>query len=415
MLYPDGCYSEKDRALSYLDRNNANGIQGLISFWIKSNHTPPTAQVRRGHPFLKWTNFSVASSSGQSLDQFFFLGDFGGFSYGGDYSAVLCKFEIGHSSDDSLLEHAFEREQRLTPHRWSLLTMYYDLRSLAADDCGELLLDADLGALGQGAGNTYPAGSGNNPVSANDFTMDHITPDGSFGPHTMVLGAGRPLLENSMLYYTGSGSDATFDELAIYDIGGAGPDGIPAATLDILESPGKLARKRFHEGRYYRESDYPAAGGLTAPPGPGRRAAEYFSPLIRLGACRIRTLAWTEVVPRGLRAPLPVPGQAGVDGDPDDGDNPGDGRILLELSDASGTDYLRDVPGQPIAHAFTRPAASRAERTVSAPFRLHAVFQPNLADKDNTPILDPLALDDITLVYEPVEGRRLLAWGEGPG
>jgi hypothetical protein len=53
---------------------------------------------------------------------------------------------------------------------------------------------------------------------------------------------------------------------------------------------------------------------------------------------------------------------------------------------------------------------SRVARTVDAPFRLHAVFQPNLADKDNTPILDPVSLDDVTVVYEPVGGRRLVSW-----
>jgi hypothetical protein len=202
------------------------------------------------------------------------------------------------------------------------------------------------------------------------------------------------------------------DELAIYDFGGAGPGGIPAAPDATRCSPGVLAVYRFKEGRYYKESAYTS----LATPGTNR-AGEYFSPPIHLGSCRIKSLAWTQVVPRGLKAPLPPdppspapPSQPGVDGDDASGDNPGDGRILLELVNASGRDYLDDLAGQPIAQTFSSPASSPVERLVNAPFRLHAVFQPNLADKNNTPILDPLALDDVTVVYEPLGGRRITAW-----
>jgi hypothetical protein len=216
-----------------------------------------------------------------------------------------------------------------------------------------------------------------------------------------------------MKTYTGSGADATFDELALYDFGGAGPGGIPAATSDTLESPEKLAANRFREGRYYRESAYPDTGGLVQPPGPARKAGEYFSPLIRIGACRIRAIAWTQVVSRGLRAPLPPSGQPGIDGDLGP-----DGTILMELTDGSGGNYLEDASGRRITQTFDRPASSLVERTVNAPFRLHAVFKPNLnvppgGSLDNTPILDPLTLDDITVVHEPLGGRRLLAWEQG--
>jgi hypothetical protein len=204
--------------------------------------------------------------------------------------------------------------------------------------------------------------------------------------------------------YTGSGADATFDELAMYDFGGAGPGGVPAATSDTRASPGVLAAARFKEGRYYKESDY---SGPIATPG-ANTAGEYSSSPIPPGACRIRALPWTQVLPRGLQLPLPPGGQPGVDGDPGD-----DGRIILELADASGSDYLEDAAGQSIAQAFTSPASSPVARTVNAPFRLHAVFQPNLADTLNTPILDPLSLDDVTVLYEPLGGRRILVWEQG--
>ncbi len=393
-LYPDGAYSEKDRAPSYLDRDNANGLRGLLSFWIKSNHVPPMSSSYRGHPFLKWTNFSVGSATWDSSDQFFFLGDYGAIVTGG-VDPIACQFEITHSSGDDLMEHFFRRDLGLAPHQWSLLTMYYDFQSLEEDDSGELRINAGLADGDKGSQDSYA--SGNAPIWATDITL----PD-KFGDHRLVLGEGRPGIEHNMTIHTGSGADATFDELAIYDFGGAGPGGIPAASDESKGSPGILAANRFKDGRYYKESIY---AGLAASAGTNT-AGEYFSPPIRLGGrCRIKALAWTQVVPRGLKAPFPG-GQVGVDGDP----GPDDGRILLELADASGGDYLNDASGKPINATFRDPASSPVGRTVDAPFRLHAVFQPNLADPDNTPILDPLALDDITVVYEPVGGRRIVSW-----
>jgi hypothetical protein len=405
-LYPDGIYSEKDRAPAYLDRGNADGFHGVIGFWVKSNHAP--SLLLRGHRFLKW------SRSGQ----FFFLGDTTG--------DVACMFEITISGYDEDKEHLFLRHRMLTPQQWSLVTMYYDFRSPGKDDCGELLLDAGIEDADKGPSDEYHGSTGNDPASARDITQDLPHRDGGFRPHRLDMGKGHP--EHGMGNFTGSGADSTFDELAIYDFGGATlpppppPSILPStpASADTLASPGVLAANRFKEGRYYKESAYPAAG-LAVPVGadldgdllPDRRAAEYFSPLIHLGACRILALAWTQVVPRGLKAPFPLsspPSQPGVDGDRDDGDNPGDGRILLELADALGESYLKDAAGQPLDKTFASPASSPVDRMVAAPFRLHAVFQPNLADKENTPILDPLALDDVTVVYEPLGGRRLLTW-----
>ena len=83
-LHPDGCYSERDRAPGYFDKNNANGIQGLLSFWFKPNYqylqdldedASLTPGVTEGTPvcqmdqFLHWPGGGVAS--GTSPDQFF--------------------------------------------------------------------------------------------------------------------------------------------------------------------------------------------------------------------------------------------------------------------------------------------------------------------------------------------------------
>ena len=108
------------------------------------------------------------------------------------------------------------------------------------------------------------------------------------------------------------------------------------------------------------------------------------------------------MVPRGLRAPLPAGGKAGVDGDA----GPEDGRIEMELSNLAGDDYATDIL------RFVDSAHSPVNR-IPGPFRLHAIFRPNLADMANTPILDSLTLDDVTLLYDPPGGPRILGWGEG--
>ncbi len=374
-LYPDGCYSEKGRAPSYFDRGNANGTQGLLSFWVKSNHLPPTDNtMSRGHPFFKWTNFSTGAASTDSLDQFFYLGDSGVGGNGSPGGGILCQFEVTHSSADGLREHRFKRGRHLTPHQWTLLTLHYDFLSPTQNDCGEIRVNAGIDPVDRGSADVYST-AGNDPLTATDLTLPDL-----FGDHRLMLGKGRPEIESSLTVYTGSGADATLDELAVYDVGGADPGGsLPADYAAILASPEVLASNRYRDGRYYKEND-----------------AGYFSPLLRLsGPCRIRALAWTPVVPAGLKTPA----DPGPEGD-----------LLLELVNASGSGYLPDAMGNPVDVACTDPRSSPVGRTVDLPFRLHVVFRPNLADRDNTPLLDPLALDDVTVLYEPAAGRRMLAW-----
>ncbi len=406
-LYPDGIYSEKDRAPSYLDQNNANGFHGLITYWLKPNCIPLSGQwgayLNRLHPYFMWTNFREAIRGGDLLspNQFFYLGDEFCSRCG---AAIVCLFEVGHELHDTRQEHRFIRGGSLPPHQWHLVTVSYDFQSPDKDDCSDLRVNAGL-AINDHWGLIDQYNSfGNDPSQAADITLDDI-----FGPHRLILGKGWPEGQPPSTGPLGTGADATFDELAIYDFGGATyTAGVSTpATPATLATPGVLAAHRFKEGRYYKESTYPTSGGLLTALGALRNAGEYFSPLIRLGPCRIQALTWTQVVPRGLKAPLPAEGQAGVDGDPGD-----DGRIILELTNASGGDYLQDTAGRRVSSVFHNPASSPVDRTLNASFRLHAIFQPNLADKANTPILDPLALDDITVIYEPLGGRRILVWGE---
>ncbi len=301
---------------------------------------------------------------------------------GGSGRFVSCHYETSHSKFDISKEHGFQREGELTPHLWQLLTLAWDCAAPQVDDCGELLINAGLTASDLGSTDDYVGdGHDNDPMSFSDITLDDVN-----GRHLLTLGRSQPGQDTAIRMWTCSGAIATFDELALYDFGGADPAGIPAEPA-TLNSPGVLASNRFKEGRYYRESAYT---GLFASSGMNR-AGEYFSPLIRLGGTfRIKALAWTQVVPQEL---------------PNAG-------IRFELVDAPGADYLPDASGRPIDRTFDLSRGSTVSRRVGTPFRLHAVFQPNLdpATLQDTPILNPLALDDVTVIYEPVGGRRILDW-----
>jgi hypothetical protein len=433
-LHPDGAYSEWERAPAYLDEDNLNGLHGLISFWAKSNYHmgeylgpeygpgnpyPPGSYnhwpLDRSRQYLKWSNYDAGPFGGQpshaSVDQFFALVHTE--NIGADNSRFICQFETGHQGSDSMLEHRFQTGDRpwgqrrvsLT-HQWQLITFAWDLHAPGSSyhQVGELLTNGGLEAEDRAPDDDYPYSGGNDPSLALSFTADD-----RFGKHLIMLGR-RGFLGEADIIFTfpeidfsvGLGADATFDEFAAYDFGGFVPEGRSAESLN---APADLALTRFREGRYYKESDYT---DLVDSNSANKKAGRWFSPRIDLGASRILSLSWTQVVPRGLKAPLDADGRAGIDGDPGP-----DGRVSLELSDLVGNGYAPDARGVLIDARFTDDVLSRINRPVSSPFRLHAVFQPNLADKDNTPILDPLALDDITILYEPVGGRTILRWEEG--
>jgi hypothetical protein len=82
----------------------------------------------------------------------------------------------------------------------------------------------------------------------------------------------------------------------------------------------------------------------------------------------------------------------------------------MELSNLTGTDYALDASGQAMDMTLTRSAASRVNRVPQGPFRLHAVFRPNLEDPNNTPLLDPPTLDDVTVLHDPPEGPGIRGW-----
>jgi hypothetical protein len=423
-LYPDGTYSERDRAPAYLDQGNAHGFHGLMSFWIKLNHTLPGGLNHiRGHPHLTWTNYTTdylgADDDGQNPSQCFRIVNRGVSSSPTAPKGFSCFFEIGHDDFDTYREHKFEAVSgslNLSAGRypWFLVSLHWDFRSPQADDTGELCVRPTpfpWDFVPPNDGNWEMYAYGNTPAAASDITIPDL-----HGSHRIILGDSRSAWSelSTISLHVGRGADATLDEFALYDFGGAGPGGVPANPPG--SAPSVFSSNRFSQGRYYKESAY---AGLTASPGLNL-ASEYFSPSLRLdsGPSRIRLISWTQVVPKPLRAPVivwddtdlawvPV-GTQGIDYDPGPG-----AAISFELTDLAGSNYLTDASGASIDLAFRTSAGSALGRTVSQPFRLHAVFQPNLADTLNTPILDPLALDDVTILYEPAEGLRLLSWEAG--
>lgn len=405
-LYPDGCYAEAMATPAYWSAGNMDGYHGLLSFWVKPNHRLPKMQDKRGHPYVRASNVRGNPSGGSDVTQVFFLGDavipqtWGGDGHGVAPASVpfVAQFEIGHDDSDVSREHRFNVPSgEASPHRWRLVSFQWDFRSPDRHDTGDLLVDDGIHALNpaslHGLYDLYPGAAGNEPLAASDLTVPDVN-----GSHRIWLGGTYPSSEGSTTEYLGSGADATFDEFAIYDFGGAGPGGIPANPAGGL--PSHFARNRFVIGRYYKESGYL---GLLDSSG-SNHAGRWFSALVDLGEVRIRSLAWTQVVPRGLLSPR--------GSEPEDGDDAPDGRILLELADPMGEDYLHDAQGRPIDTAFEYAGGHRVGRGIASPFRLHAIFRPNLSDPENTPILDSLTLNDVTVFYEPLSGRTCSGWRE---
>jgi len=380
-LHPDGAYSETQRVPAYAGRGNLHGFHGVLSFWVKPDYR---ALIRgnRSRPYF------MATGAGAGERQFFFLGDDDG-AYD-PKGGLRLQYEIGNRADDTGREHVFMPvDSRSKPHRWTLVTAAWDSLADTKDATGEVILDN--GVAGKtGSIDTY--GGGNFPADARDLT-------GNAGAEAHLISLG-PLRRRDYTqpfevnWVVSGGADATLDEFAIWDFGGAplGGGPVPQPSLD---APGILAGNRYRSGRYYKGAAYRR---IDDPVAVDDEAPSWLSPPIHLPAGAIlRTASWTWYHPAEL---------------PDD-------YAGVELVDSTQPRYLWNDASAARATQAPRWAPERREWTIGrmAPaegLRVRVVFQrvrPLGGDPANTPILDSPVLDDLTLLYDPPGGPRLSSWG----
>jgi hypothetical protein len=380
-LYPDGCYSERDRSPAYLDRGNADGFRSVLAFWVKRNYIkqPQVAELR-GRVFVDWVNAVDGLWSMVGSNQFFVVGDvvhlpgitpvggdpLGG-GTGGAANSLILFFETGHDIlHESLHECRFQTADRYPlreDHRWSHVVVFYDGRASQVHGVGRILADEALLPVDRGEQNSYS--SGVDPNLAADITLPDM-----FGPHVIVLGNRRVCrytvsASDAPAKTFGRGSDATFDEFAIYDLG-ASP-----------EEANALCMTRFREGRYYR-------GDAYLPPSPtpvflDDQAGTYVSPLLSTGSSRIARIEWSWTRPAGLPGDFPD--------------------IEVVSADASSHLWAPAQSRAALSPGWT-PAAGgwRVARAAPGPFRLRVQFRRTDPLPLETPILDSPVLDDLSVV-----------------
>ncbi len=401
-LYPDGAYSELRRSPAYLDQGNLDGFHGCLSFWVKPNYSylGDGSTAWRGRQYVQATNFDQART-----DQFFFVGEMNSSGAPGLPPASwgttglrTCMFEIGHfppvAGEDTNREHRASRTGAVQAHRWTCWGVWWDFRCPNTTDLVHVWVD---GAVGNPDGyETQNGTTTNNAVEAKDLTLDDVV-SGTGVPHQICLGrqwlrlppqTGNRI-ERNLYSNIGGGADATFDEFAAYDFGGAPPGGVPGVPPGSLLAASRLCWGRYQEGRYYRESAYL---GLDAPAAANKAAAWTSAPIRLPSGARLRQVDWTWYRPFGMFREF----------------------AEIELADASGSAYLWGAADSRSTGGGVWPAARQSwflgGRPVPQAFRLRAVFRRSGADPSS--IVDGPVLDDLTLVYS-APGPGLLSWRDG--
>jgi len=427
-LGPDGAYSERDRCPSWLDRGNVHGYHGVMSFWVKNNFqmlVTPRAPFRRGSRYVYWSNLNPAPQGEHQLFILGMLDEKGWAPMFGGAPEIHWQFNSGQNDGGDDTERWFCL-QNLDPiaHRWRLISLFWDFRSVSADASGELLLNAGQLPTERFSSDWYLfKGGGSWPPA--DITVDDFPgPAGSPArPHVLSLGpcGRRPEDPYLMPPVFGKGADATFDEFGIWDMGGApegggdeeppdggdrggdvppdggdrggdvppdGGDGDPGPGYDPGPLPNPMASARYHEGRYYRGWAY---GSLADAPLADAAAAWLSAPISLPSGSALRSVSWSFRRPQELE----------------------DDYAEIALSNPAGTAYL-STPGH--SRSVLAPSWTPARRrwdpllSVQGAFRLQAVFKRPAALAADMPILDSPSLDDLTLVYLPREGSRLLSF-----
>ncbi|MBI4231310.1 MAG: hypothetical protein HY608_10780 [Planctomycetes bacterium] len=376
---PDGVYSESARSVAYASAGNLHDFHGVVSFWVKPNQSR-ASMYNRGHCWLDMYN-----SDGS---QAFWLGDK---TRNANGYGVTAHIEVGSVAEDGGREHQFGRSIALGSsqilRRWYLVSFYWNLQAPDAHSCGELVVDA---GASDGRPDIY---DGSSPLWTN--AAADASPL-SRNEHILVLGlrsaAGGAAGNSVFDTYYGSGSDATFDELAIYDFG------TDEASVDTFSS------SRYQAGRYEK-------GWVYHPPGqedslPDAAAPCYHTAPIRLPSGTVlREVRWSFLRPPSLQADY----------------------AEVEIVREDGTGYLWDEASCRSTKTIGRDPARQdwpVGRLVDQPFRLRVLFRrpsTNPADPedpnsprvpDSLPILESPILDEIVLVTTPRSGPPVLAWSE---
>jgi len=379
-LFPDGCYAERGREPGYAILGNLPPRHGLISFWAKPNYDfskiPLLRQngstCKRGHLFFHASKTRLAVDRWNEWlqphkTQFFGLAHALSPAFGGTETLGVL-FEISPQLDDRPIERVYRVFPSWPPRTWKLMTFYWDFESSGAssgDQGGEFVLDG----TSRGSSDVYGSGV-NRPELAEDLTTDfNLLPNGP--EHLFVLGSRLNWGGAHGLYWSfcGSGADATFDELAVYDFG---QDPSNAAATG-------LASTRYQGGRYYLGMAYTRYGD----PPLADRAPEWTSAPIRLPTgSRLEAISWT--LSPSLRHWL---------------------ELELLSPDAGG--YL---DGNESSSRSGNVGANQAWglNRIPGDFRAHVVFR--RAPPLPSSLLDTPRLDDLSFTYTPSGGRPILAW-----
>ncbi len=371
-LNPDGAYSEWQRTPQYPDAGSANGLHGILGFWVKPSYA--SAQ-KRGRAFVTWSNYTIPLGGG--LSQFFAVTNAmqsGGFKPTVPMG-IQAHFEITHDTADDQREHRFQIAHPPTLGNWTLVTFYWNFQGASADETGELIVNGGSATAPSDVDAVNHYGTNNN---ASGMASDLCTDD-AYGAHRISLG-GRTRSPvptgGSQSSILGLGADATIDEFVLYD----------CPTDKSL--PEVLALKRFRAGRYYKGG---ALRSFTQPPTEGEAGAWVSGPIQLPGNPVLRQVHWT------WRRPASLPGDDPV--------------VELLKSDLSSPAHLWKPEDSTSGIPTSLGASWRVGRSVTEPFRLRVQFSRASGPMDlDTPILQSPVLDDLTLVYDPAGGPRLLAW-----